>query len=189
MDVWCAIRTYPKHATELGNPMPSEPVFFLKPTSSISEFGTIDSCGGDVHHEIELVLKLGQNLEPTHMTIGLDLTKRSVQDHLKENRLPWAEAKAFCGSAVIGEWVDFNQNAEYTLNINGNTIQKGSLKEMSWNPAELIEKLANWAPIGPGDILFTGTPSGVGPLNAGDELTASLYVDGEHILSHSANCV
>ena len=86
MDVWCAIRTYPKHAQELGNPIPQEPVFFLKPTSSVTEFGQIDSCEGDVHHEIELVLKIGENLEPVQMTIGLDLTKRSIQDHLKENR-------------------------------------------------------------------------------------------------------
>ena len=189
MDVWCAIRTYPKHAAELGNPIPSEPVFFLKPTSSVVEFGTIDSCGGDVHHEVELVLKLGESLQPTHMTVGLDLTKRSVQDYLKQNGLPWAEAKAFNGSAVIGEWVDFNQNTEYTLIINGKMVQRGSINEMSWNPSELIEKLANWAPIKAGDILFTGTPSGVGPLKAGDQLTAELYVDNEQIIAHSAECV
>jgi len=189
MDVWCAIRTYPKHATELGNPIPSEPVFFLKPTSSVVGFGTIDSCGGDVHHEVELVLKLGESLQPTHMTVGLDLTKRSVQDYLKQNGLPWAEAKAFNGSAVIGEWVDFNQNTEYTLIINGKMVQRGSINEMSWNPSELIEKLANWAPIKAGDILFTGTPSGVGPLKAGDQLTAELYVDNEQIIAHSAECV
>ena len=123
------------------------------------------------------------------MTVGLDLTKRSVQDYLKQNSLPWAEAKAFNGSAVIGEWVDFNQNTEYTLIINGNMVQRGSINEMSWNPGELIEKLANWAPIRAGDILFTGTPSGVGPLKAGDQLTAILYVDNEQIIAHSAECV
>ena len=95
MDVWCAIRTYPKHALELGNPIPQEPVFFLKPSSSIIGFGQIDTCGGDVHHEIELVLKIGDEGIPSHMALGLDLTKRSVQDHLKSNGLPWAEAKAF----------------------------------------------------------------------------------------------
>ena len=189
MDVWCAIRTYPKHATELGNPIPTEPVFFLKPASSVVGFGNIDSCGGDVHHEIELVVRLGENLEPVEMAIGLDLTKRSVQDHLKKNRLPWAEAKAFTGSAVIGDWVEFNQGAEYSLQINGKEVQRGSLNEMSWNCEELISKLAQWAPIRPGDVLFTGTPSGVGPLMSGDEVTASLYVDKTHIITHSANCV
>tara|TARA_B100001540_G_scaffold15111_1_gene12999 strand:- start:520 stop:1089 length:570 start_codon:yes stop_codon:yes gene_type:complete len=189
MDVWCAIRTYPKHATELGNPIPTEPVFFLKPSSSVVDFGTIDSCGGDVHHEIELVLKLGDNMEPTHMALGLDLTKRSIQDHLKEKSLPWAKAKAFNGSAVLGDWVEYNAMAEYSLEVNGNEVQRGSLAEMSWNPTQLIAKLADWAPISPGDILFTGTPSGVGPLAENDELTASLYIEGQHILSHHAKCV
>ena len=87
MDVWCAIRTYPKHAEELGNPIPQEPVFFLKPTSSIDRFGKIDSCEGDVHHEIELVVKLGPGLIPQKMTLGLDLTKRSIQDKLKQKLL------------------------------------------------------------------------------------------------------
>ena len=189
MDVWCAIRTYPKHAQELGNPIPQEPVFFLKPTSSVTEFGQIDSCEGDVHHEIELVLKIGENLEPVQMTIGLDLTKRSIQDHLKENRLPWAQAKAFRGSAVIGDWIDYNPMASYILELNGNEVQKGSVIEMSWTPQELIDKLSNWAPIKQGDVLFTGTPSGVGPLTVGDEVTASLYIDEECILSHSAKVV
>ena len=189
MDVWCAIRTYPKHAQELGNPIPQEPVFFLKPTSSVTEFGQIDSCEGDVHHEIELVLKIGENLEPVQMTNGLDLTKRSIQDHLKENRLPWAQAKAFRGSAVIGDWIDYNPMASYRLELNGNEVQKGSVIEMSWTPQELIDKLSNWAPIKQGDVLFTGTPSGVGPLTVGDEVTASLYIDEECILSHSAKVV
>ena len=189
MDVWCAIRTYPKHATELGNPIPEEPVFFLKPSSSVVDFGEIDTCGGDVHHEIELVLKLGEGLKPTHMALGLDLTKRSIQDMLKEKRLPWAEAKAFNGAAVLGDWIEFDERAEYRLEINENQVQTGSLEEMSWNVSELISKLADWAPIGRGDILFTGTPSGVGPLNAGDEVTALLYVDGEVVSTHSATCV
>jgi 2-keto-4-pentenoate hydratase/2-oxohepta-3-ene-1,7-dioic acid hydratase in catechol pathway len=189
MDVWCAIRTYPKHAEELGNPIPQEPVFFLKSTSSVVSFGQIDTCGGDVHHEVELVLKLGENLMPTEMALGLDLTKRSVQDRLKAGGLPWAEAKAFAGSTVIGDWVKYNPNAEYGLKINGNEVQRGSLVEMSWTPRELIDKLSNWAPIMKGDVLFTGTPAGVGPLVAGDAVTASLYLDGACIDTQSADCV
>jgi 2-keto-4-pentenoate hydratase/2-oxohepta-3-ene-1,7-dioic acid hydratase in catechol pathway len=189
MDVWCAIRTYPKHAEELGNPIPQEPVFFLKSTSSIVSFGEIDTCGGDVHHEIELVLKLGDDLMPTEMALGLDLTKRSVQDRLKAGGLPWAEAKAFTGSSVIGDWVKYNPNAKYTFKINGNEVQRGSLVEMSWTPRELIDKLSNWAPIMKGDVLFTGTPAGVGPLVAGDAVIASLYVDGACIDTQSADCI
>jgi fumarylpyruvate hydrolase len=189
MDVWCAIRTYPKHAEELGNPIPQEPVFFLKSTSSVVNFGIIDTCGGDVHHEIELVLKLGDDLMPTEMALGLDLTKRSVQDRLKAGGLPWAEAKAFAGSAVIGDWHQYNPNVEYVLNINENEVQRGSLVEMSWTPRELIDKLSNWAPIKQGDVLFTGTPAGVGPLVAGDTVTAALYADEVCIDTQSADCV
>ena len=189
MDVWCAIRTYPKHALELGNPIPQEPVFFLKPSSSIIGFGQIETCDGDVHHEIELVLKIGDEGMPSHMALGLDLTKRSVQDHLKSNGLPWAEAKAFSGSAVIGDWFEYDHRAEYSLEINGEEIQRGSLKEMSWTPGELIGKLATWAPIRKGDLLFTGTPAGVGPLMANDVLTASLYIENKCIVAHTAQCV
>ena len=189
MDVWCAIRTYPKHALELGNPIPQEPVFFLKPSSSIIGFGQIETCDGDVHHEIELVLKIGDEGMPSHMALGLDLTKRSVQDHLKSNGLPWAEAKAFSGSAVIGDWFEYDHRAEYRLEINGKEVQRGSLKEMSWTPGELIGKLATWAPIRKGDLLFTGTPAGVGPLMANDVLTASLYIENKCIVSHTAQCV
>jgi 2-keto-4-pentenoate hydratase/2-oxohepta-3-ene-1,7-dioic acid hydratase in catechol pathway len=189
MDVWCAIRTYPKHAQELGNPTPQEPVFFLKPSSSITKFNRIDTCGGDVHHEIELVLKIGPDMMPTQMSLGLDLTKRSIQDRLKANGLPWAEAKAFVGSAIIGDWVDYDPRAEYSLSINQEEVQRGSLSEMSWTPGELIDKLASWAPITAGDILFTGTPAGVGPLRPGDSLTASLYIDGGCINAQSAECI
>ena len=189
MDVWCAIRTYPKHALELGNPIPQEPVFFLKPSSSIIEFGQIETCGGDVHHEIELVLRIGDEGMPSHMALGLDLTKRSVQDHLKSNGLPWAEAKAFSGSAVIGDWFEYDHRAEYRLKINDKEVQRGSLKEMSWTPGELIGKLATWAPIRKGDLLFTGTPAGVGPLMANDNLAASLYIENECIVAHTAQCV
>ena len=189
MDVWCAIRTYPKHAVELGNPIPQEPVFFLKSRSTIVPFGEIDTCGGDVHHEIELVLKIGENLEITDMAIGLDLTKRSVQNNLKEQKLPWAQAKSFRGAAVLGDWVPFDARAEYSLTVNGNETQFGSLEEMSWTPNELLEKLAEWAPLQSGEILFTGSPAGVGPLMPNDVVTASLYIDKQLVLSHRAQCV
>ena len=189
MDVWCAIRTYPKHAVELGNPIPQEPVFFLKANSSISDFEVVDSKQGDVHHEIELVIQLGENLMPSKMALGLDLTKRSVQDRLKVNQLPWAQAKAFKSSAVIGNWYDFDSRAEYVLTVNGDVKQKGSLAELSWSAEELIAKLATWANLQPGDILFTGTPSGVGPLNPGDHITASLYIENHCISEEKATCI
>lgn len=187
MDVWCAIRTYPKHATELGNPLPSEPVFFLKPSSSITDFSVIDSNEQEIHHELELVVKLDENLMPKTMTIGLDLTKRDMQNRLKKEKLPWTEAKGFKNSAVIGDWKEYNPSASYSLEVNNNTVQKGSIAELTWSVEELIDKLRKWAPLREGDILFTGTPEGVGPLRMGDEIKASLFVNGELILQHCGN--
>lgn len=182
MAVWCAIRTYAKHASELGNAVPSEPVFFLKADACVRQGGIIDSRAGEVHHEVELVYRIGENLHPDAMTVGLDLTLRSEQDRLKTERLPWASAKSFIGSAVIGEWVDV-ADAEVRLEVNGNLVQDSAGEDMVLSVEELISRLAEWAPIQPGDLLFTGTPSGVGPLNSGDTLIASLYNDSG-ILTH-----
>tara|TARA_B100001996_G_scaffold375825_1_gene356278 strand:- start:29 stop:598 length:570 start_codon:yes stop_codon:yes gene_type:complete len=189
MDVWCAIRTYPKHAQELGNSIPQEPVFFLKPESSIISFSQIDTSSDDIHHEIELVLKLGSDGNPEQMALGLDLTKRKIQSKIKEQGLPWSEAKAFTGSAIIGNWHTYNQNASFTLTINGVIKQQGALSKMNWTPHQLIQKLSNWASIREGDLLFTGTPEGVGKLSRGDTLTATLYNDNQIIDEQKANCI
>ena len=123
MDVWCAIRL--TRNTQLNWAIRFQKNrFFLKPSSSVVEFGEIDTCGGDVHHEIELVL-LGEGLKPTHMALGLDLTKRSVQDMLKRKD---CRARQAFRSAVLGEWVEFDERAEYQLEINGNQVQTGSLR-------------------------------------------------------------
>ncbi|MDP6869871.1 MAG: fumarylacetoacetate hydrolase family protein [Candidatus Poseidoniaceae archaeon] len=189
MDVWCAIRTYPSHAQELGNQTPKEPVFFLKPESSIIPFGKIDTSSNDIHHEIELVLKIGLDGNPEAMAIGLDLTKRNVQNEIKKQGLPWSEAKAFKDSAIIGEWIDFDHRATFTLSVNDTIRQQGALSKMSWNVYELINKLSEWAPLNPGDILFTGTPEGVGPLFKGDAIVASLYIENQCIIEQHAECV
>jgi len=189
MDIWCAIRTYPKHAAELGNQIPQEPAFFLKATSCLASPNTIDTCDGDVHHEVELVLKLGEDLSPIEMAVGLDLTKRSIQDRLKSGGLPWAEAKAFRGSAIVSEWVAYDSSASFSLMKNGEFVQQGSLQDMHWTPEELIDRLTAWAPVKAGDILFTGTPAGVGPLQNGDRLTATLNRNEEHVASFSIDCV
>lgn len=189
MDVWCAIRTFPKHAAELGNSTPQEPVFFLKSSSSVCAFSRIECHNGDVHHELELVIRIGPDLKPDAMAVGLDLTKRSTQDRLKAGGLPWTAAKSFAGASVIGDWVDFSKNVEYTLEINGALIQRARLAEMSWSIEELLDKLKEWAPLQPGDILFTGTPSGVGPLNRGDLIKARLLKGNMVLSSHSADCI
>ena len=189
MDIWCAIRTYPKHAAELGNQIPQEPAFFLKATSCLASPDEIDTCDGDVHHEVELVLKFGEDLSPVKMAVGLDLTKRSIQDRLKSGGLPWAEAKSFRGSAIVSEWVAYDSSASFSLMKNGEFVQQGSLQDMHWTPEELIDRLTAWAPVKAGDILFTGTPAGVGPLQNGDRLTATLNRNEEHVASFSIDCV
>jgi len=176
MAVWCAIRTYVKHAKELGNAVPAEPIFFLKADACVRGEGSIDSRGGEVHHEVELVIRIGNDLQPEAMSVGLDLTLRNEQERLKAERLPWASAKSFIGSAVVGNWVDVT-DAEVRLEVNGKPVQDSAEEEMILSIEELISRLAKWAPIMPGDILFTGTPSGVGPLNSGDKLDATLYND------------
>ena len=189
MDVWCAIRTYPKHAAELGNSTPQEPVFFLKSSSSVVPFGQIDCQNGDIHHELELVVRIGEGLKPDAMAVGLDLTKRTTQDYLKTGGLPWAAAKSFHGASVIGDWVDFSDNVAFDLQINGEIKQKATLNQMSWSISQLVGKLSEWAPLQIGDVLFTGTPAGVGPLNRGDSIQVRLSQGNKVLSIHSADCI
>ena len=189
MNVWCAIRTYTAHATELGNPIPQEPVFFLKASSCVVPPMALDTFDGEVHHEVELVVRLDDDLKPSEMTVGLDLTKRDTQEYLKSKSLPWAEAKSFYASAMIGDWVPYDSRAEIDLTVNENLVQKGTTDMMTWSPTELVEMLSSWAPVVPGDILFTGTPSGVGQLNPTDVIKATLRVNGQELTSFTTECV
>ena len=189
MNVWCAIRTFPNHAKELGNVIPKEPAFFLKASSCVVPPMVLDTFEGDVHHEIELVIRLDDELMPSEMTVGLDLTKRSAQNYLKEQGMPWTEAKSFYCSAMIGPWVPYHPKAEITLIVNENKVQNASIESMLWTPEQLVKKLSSWAPIMPGDLLFKGTPSGVGPLQPGDVIRASLHVYDEEMSHFVADCV
>jgi 2-keto-4-pentenoate hydratase/2-oxohepta-3-ene-1,7-dioic acid hydratase in catechol pathway len=188
MTVWCAIRTYAAHASELGNEIPKKPAFFLKADACLTESRVLNTCGGDVHHEVELVVRIGDDLLPDAMTVGLDLTKRSHQDRAKSKGMPWAEAKSFVDSAVIGEWVEPIADS-ISLEIDGRIVQSGKLDSMVCSIVELIAELSEWAPLMPGDILFTGTPPGVGPLRPGMLLKASLFAGKERLTGFSCNCV
>lgn len=188
MTVWCAIRTYPAHALEMGNAVVKKPAFFLKADACITEPSAINTCGGDVHHEVELVVRIGDDLFPDAMTVGLDLTKRSLQESAKDKGLPWAEAKSFVGSAIIGDWVEPIADS-ISLEIDGGIVQSGHLDSMVCSITALIANLAEWAPLMPGDILFTGTPSGVGPLSPGMLLKTSLFAGKERLTGFSCNCI
>ena len=200
MALWCSIRTFAKHAQELGNEQPPEPVFFVKPNNCIQRSGPIQvsSHPGSVHHEIECVIKLGNNLTPEAIAVGLDLTDRETQSELRAEQLPWSKGKCFRGSGVIGGFHTFTGqfddlcNGDYSLKltVNGESRQVANLSAMSITPQQQMDSLLNWAPIVAGDYLFTGTPSGVAELQVGDEINAVLIgKDGSVISQITAVCV
>ena len=200
MALWCSIRTFAKHAQELGNEQPPEPVFFVKPNNCIQRSGPIQvsSHPGSVHHEIECVIKLGNNLTPEAIAVGLDLTDRETQSELRAEQLPWSKGKCFRGSGVIGGFHTFTGqlddlcNGDYSLKltVNGEYRQVANLSAMSITPQQQMDSLLNWAPIVAGDYLFTGTPSGVAELQVSDEVNAVLIgKDGSVISQITAVCV
>jgi len=202
MALWCTIRTFAKHAEELGNQQPLEPIFFVKPHNCITTESPlqISQHPGEVHHEIECVIRLGNNLQVEAVAVGLDLTDRAAQSECREQQLPWAKGKCFTGSAVIGpfsDWsgdihslVDESEGLALILTVNGEVVQQASLSQMSITPSMQIDALQQWAPVCSGDYLFTGTPSGVGKLHVGDQLVAILQtIDGRSVSRFEANCV
>tara|TARA_B100000965_G_scaffold313585_1_gene273527 strand:+ start:255 stop:923 length:669 start_codon:yes stop_codon:yes gene_type:complete len=201
MALWCSIRTFSKHAAELGNQQPSEPVFFVKPSNCIQTTGSIkvSSHPGSVHHEVECVLRLDENLELDSIAVGLDLTDRDKQSELREEQLPWSKAKCFKGSAIIGNFSKWqgrisdlsNESSKLVLRlkVNEEIRQEAKLSSMTIKPEIQMESLLKWAPVQSGDYIFTGTPSGVEQLFVGDRVYASLEtVDGKVISSIDTVC-
>lgn len=200
MALWCSIRTFAKHAQELGNEQPPEPVFFVKPNNCIQRSGPIQvsSHPGSVHHEVECVIKLGNDLTPEAIAVGLDLTDRVTQSELRAEQLPWSKGKCFRGSGIIGGFYPFTGqfddlcNGDYSLEltVNGESRQVANLSTMSITPQQQMGSLLTWAPVVAGDYLFTGTPSGVAELQVGDEVDAILIgKDGSVISQISSVCV
>ena len=200
MALWCSIRTFAKHAHELGNEQPPEPVFFVKPNNCIQRSGPIQvsSHPGSVHHEIECVIRLGNELSPEAIAVGLDLTDRVTQSELRAEQLPWSKGKCFRSSGIIGGFRAFTGqfddlcNGDYSLEltVNGESRQVANLSSMSITPQQQMDSLLTWAPVVAGDYLFTGTPSGVAELKVGDEVNAVLIgSDGSVISQISAVCV
>ena len=199
MALWCAIRTFAKHATELGNQQPVEPVFFVKPNNCLQRTGPIQvsTHPGSVHHEVECVIRLGNNLQPEAIAVGLDLTDRDTQSQLRSEQLPWTKGKCFRGSAVVGGFASFDGELNdlvaggymINLSVNGILKQTSNLSSMSIGPQLQMDSLLEWAPVVAGDYLFTGTPAGVAQLLVGDELIATLETtDGKIISQIEAIC-
>jgi 2-keto-4-pentenoate hydratase/2-oxohepta-3-ene-1,7-dioic acid hydratase in catechol pathway len=188
MKIICIGRNYVNHTKELGNAIPSEPVFFLKPDTAISPKGHpffIPDFTTNVHYEVELVIKinrLGKYIEEgfahkyyQEIGLGIDFTARDVQEEIKAKGLPWEKAKGFDGSAVISrsfipkEELDLN-NIDFTLEKNGDTVQVGNSKEMLFNFDKIIAYISQFYTLKIGDLIYTGTPAGVGQVNNGDIL-------------------
>ena len=188
MKIICIGRNYANHAIELGNTISSEPVFFLKPDTAISPKGHpffIPDFSRNVHYEVELVIKinrLGKHIQESfahkyyqEIGLGIDFTARDVQEEVKAKGLPWEKAKGFDGSAVISrsfipkEELDLN-NIDFTLEKNGDTVQVGNSKDMLFNFDKIIAYISQFYTLKIGDLIYTGTPAGVGQLNNGDIL-------------------
>ncbi len=192
MKIICIGRNYAKHIEELQNERPTEPVIFMKPDSAIllkQHPFVIPEFSNDIHHEIEIIVKIakvGKYIDAKfahkyydEIGVGIDFTARDLQQKLKDKGLPWEKAKAFDGSAVIGEFVsktDYNslENLTFELTRNGKTVQKGNTSHMLWKIDELISYVSQYFTLKIGDIIFTGTPEGVGLVEPEDVLEGFL---------------
>lgn len=178
----CLGKNYSEHAKEMGEAAPAKPVLFIKPPSVLACSnglgGKLDLSlpkgRGQVHHECELVLRLGTDLRIDAVTVGLDMTLRDVQAELKKNGQPWTISKVFKDSAIVGPWMEINlfsnwMSQEFQLEINGEVKQKSSPQEMILKTDQMFAYIQQFFPVCPGDLIFTGTPRGVGPVKPGDE--------------------
>ncbi|MBJ04115.1 MAG: isomerase/hydrolase [Euryarchaeota archaeon] len=189
--IWCALRTFDDHAKEMGGQPLQTPRFFLKPWGALAEppIGckmVLPSHLREVHHEVELVLKLGDGLVCTQIAVGLDLTDRSIQKIAKSEGMPWTQSKGFANSAIVGNFSSVPAvftHLRLELSINGDIRQEASVGEMSFSPLDLIDELSAWAPVEANDLLFCGTPSGVGPMQSGDRVQARLLDENSTVIS------
>jgi acylpyruvate hydrolase len=190
MKIFCIGRNYVDHIEELKNEKPDEPVIFLKPDTAILRRNRpfyIPPFSNNLHHEVELILKIekvGKNISSkfasryySSVGIGIDFTARDLQDKLKAKGLPWEKAKAFDYSAAFSDtflpFSDFDkENIPFRLDINGETRQSGNSGQMIFNFDELIVHISKYFSLKTNDLIYTGTPSGVGPVKIGDRLQA-----------------
>jgi 2-keto-4-pentenoate hydratase/2-oxohepta-3-ene-1,7-dioic acid hydratase in catechol pathway len=192
LKIICVGRNYAAHIEELENERPDHPVLFIKPDTSILQKKQpffIPHFTNDVHYEVELMVKIdriGKHIESkfapkyySSIGLGIDFTARTIQKELKAKGLPWEKAKAFDGSALVGEWFskhDFRDldSVSFKLEKNGQTVQSGNSSQMLWKINELIAYCSQFFTLKIGDIIFTGTPAGVGSVAEGDFLEGYL---------------
>jgi fumarylpyruvate hydrolase len=174
--VFCIGRNYADHAKEMG--AAAEAIFFMKPADAVTAGPQVvyPPETGDLHHEVELVLALGEGGSIVASGVGVDLTRRDLQAKLKARSAPWEIAKAFHQSAPVGmlRAGPPPQTGRIALSVNGETRQSGDLGQMILPPRELLAELRRFFELAPGDLVFTGTPAGVGPVVRGDRIAASV---------------
>jgi len=192
MKLICIGRNYSEHIRELSNERPADPVVFIKPDSAVlpkEQDFYIPDFTDEVHYEVEVLVKIrkvGKHIDPRfshkyydEIGLGIDFTARDLQARLKEKGLPWEKAKGFDGAAVIGKWVQKNQfedlqQLNFELLKNGEIVQKGNTSDMLWKIDELVSYVSRFFTLKKGDILFTGTPEGVGKVSPNDYLSGRL---------------
>ncbi len=196
MKIVCVGRNYAQHAKELKNEVPKEPVLFIKADSSVLQKRNpfyIPEFSNDIHYEVEVVVrikKLGKHIQKKfahkyydEIGLGIDFTARDLQKELKEKGLPWEKAKSFDGSCVLGSFVKASEfedvdNINFKLEKNGELAQVGNTSDMLFKIDELIEYISKFFTLKIGDLIFTGTPAGVGPVKEGDKLVG--YLEDQH---------
>ena len=199
MKIICVGRNYSEHIKELDNQRPEEPVLFMKPDSAVilkNNPFIIPTFSSDIHFEVEVLVKINKigkhisrEFAPDYyeeVGLGIDFTARDLQSKLKEKGLPWERAKGFDGSAMVGQFVNKQtlgdlENLEFSLQKNEEIVQKGNTADMLWKIDELIEYISKYFTLKIGDIIFTGTPSGVGPVSHGDQLVG--FVNNQEFFS------
>jgi len=199
MKIFCVGRNYSEHAKEMGSDVPDEPVIFMKPKSALLQPHTpfyYPEFTNELHYECELVLRISKNGKYIQekfankyydaITVGIDFTARDIQNQLKEKGLPWEKAKAWDNSAVVGKWIPLNtlknkKEINFGLYKNKELVQKGISTEMLFDFDAIVSHISNYFSVNIGDLIFTGTPAGVGEVVVGDEIEA--YMENETLLT------
>jgi 2-keto-4-pentenoate hydratase/2-oxohepta-3-ene-1,7-dioic acid hydratase in catechol pathway len=192
MKIFCVGRNYAKHAKELENEIPDEPIIFMKPKSALLQPHTpfyYPEFTNELHYECELVVRISKNGKYIQekfaskyydaVTAGIDFTARDIQNELKAKGLPWEKAKSWDNSAVIGKWVTFTdlknkKDINFGLYKNKELVQQGNSSEMIHHFDKIVSYISNYFSVNIGDVIFTGTPAGVGEVVVGDELEGFL---------------
>ena len=191
MKIICIGRNYVVHAKELKNPVPTKPMFFVKPDTALlrTNMFYIPPFSNNIHYELELVVKIkkvGKSISKRfahkyydEISLGLDLTARDLQEECKEKRMPWEIAKGFDSSAPIGKWYQKKdlKSLDFYLLKNGEKVQEGNPSQMVFDVDSIIEYVSKFMTLKKGDLIFTGTPSGVGKIEVNDVFEA--YLDGK----------